>query len=369
MEGIFRNCTIRYAHIAYLFYSYKMSSFERNSTWFYQFSLSVLLGSILFIPVNLLAEEQPAASAPVQTTPPSPPYSDRLAVLEAPHDYLAEKIVRLANYLDRFFGGNRHYQESNDSAVQLDLTRVAGYGGDPKFNLAAKANLRLPATEGRLHLLLETDPEQNTTQPTQDQAAANNKGITPGSKVTASGNLALAGRYENSDENFWHFRTDGGLKFPIPMTPFVRTRASFEKPLNDWRLKGSESVYWFKNLGVGETTRVDLERFISEPILFRASSNATWLKDRKNFDLRQDFSVYHTLDDRTALLYQASVIGITNPQAQVRDYVVLMLYRYRLHKEWIFVEVSPQLHFPRERNYRLSPTLSMRLEILFEGGK
>ena len=86
-------------------------------------------------------------------------------------------------------------------------------------------------------------------------------------------------------------------------------------------------------------------------------------------DLRQDFSVYHTLDDRTALLYQASVIGVTNPQAQVMDYVVLMLYRRRIHKDWIFLELSPQLHFPRERNYRLSPTLSMRLEMLFEGGK
>ena len=347
-----------------------MPSVECNFTWLYRFSLGVLLGSALFIPVNLLAEELSAASAPVQTTPPSAPQPERLAALEKSHDYLAEKIVRLANYLDRFFGGNRHYQESNDSAVQLDLTRVVGYGGDPKFNLAAKANLRLPATEGRLHLLLETDPEQNTTQPTQDQVAANNnKSITPGSKVASSGNLALAGRYENSDENFWHVRTDGGLKFPIPITPFVRTRASFEKPLNEWRLKGSQSLYWFKNLGVGETTQVDLERFISEPMLFRASSNATWLKDRKNFDLRQDFSVYHTLDDRTALLYQASVIGITNPQAQVMDYVVLMLYRRRIHKDWVFLELSPQLHFPRERNYRLSPTLSMRLEMLFEGKK
>jgi hypothetical protein len=228
----------------------------------------------------------------------------------------------------------------------------------------------LPATEGRLHLLLETDPEQNTTQPTQDAAAANNnKSITPGSKVASSGNLALAGRYENSDENFWRVRTDGGLKFPIPITPFVRTRASFEKPLNDWRLKGSQSLYWFKNLGVGETTQADLERFISEPMLFRASSNATWLKDTKNFDLRQDFSLYHTLNDRTALLYQASVLGITNPQAQVMDYVVLMLYRRRIHKDWVFLELSPQLHFPRERNYRLSTALSMRLEMLFEGNK
>ncbi|MEO8342284.1 MAG: hypothetical protein ABI536_00555 [Gallionella sp.] len=366
-----------------------MSSFKHKSIWLLKLSSSVLIGVILCSPLQLLAEGQavsPPAEQPVsQPVPPvltpaessvppleQPVSSPLLKAMEEPHDYLSEKIVRLANSLDHFFGGNRHYQESNDSAVQLDFTRVTGYGGDRKFNLAAKANLRLPATEGRLHLLLETDPEQNTTDTTQDQVATNtnNKGITPGSKVTASGNVALAGRYENAPENFWHFKTDAGLKFPIPIKPFVRSRASFAKPVGDnWRLKAAESVYWFNTLGVGETTQLDLERLISEPMLFRASSNATWLNDKQNFDLRQDFSVYHTLDDRTALLYQASVIGVSNPQYQVMDYVVLILYRYRLHKDWMFLELSPQLHFPRERNYRLSPTLSMRLEVLFEGAK
>lgn len=346
----------------------------------------LLLGMELLFPMQLWAQgttavPQPApqSASPSPPLPPPPaqvvlpaPQSDSLDVIEGPRDYLSEKIVRLADSLDRFFGGNRHYQESNDSVVQLDLTRVAGYGGDRKYNLAARANLRMPATEGRLHLLLETDPEQNTTDPTQYPATPinnNNQRLTPGSQVTTSGNLAVAGRYENAPENFWHFRTDGGLKFPLPIRPFVRSRANFSRPLKEWQLKGSESVYWFSNLGVGETTQMDFERVISEPMLFRASSNATWLNNTQNFDLRQDFYLFHTLDDRTALQYQASVIGASNPQTRVLDYVALVLYRYRLHKDWMFLELSPQLHFPRERNYRLSPTLSMRLEMLFEGSK
>jgi len=60
---------------------------------------------------------------------------------------------------------------------------------------------------------------------------------------------------------------------------------------------------------VGETTQLDLERVFSPQLLFRASSNATWLRNKHNFDLRQDLSVYHTLNDRTALLYQLSAIG------------------------------------------------------------
>jgi hypothetical protein len=35
----------------------------------------------------------------------------------------------------------------------------------------------------------------------------------------------------------------------------------------------------------------------------------------------------------------------------------------------MFLEVSPQLHFPKEQNYRRSPMLSMRLEMLFDETK
>jgi hypothetical protein len=244
--------------------------------------------------------------------------------------------------------------------LQLDLTRTAGFNGDRKFDLAARLNLRLPVTEGRLHLLIETDPEKNiTAEPTPGQTVLRNQVVAPGS-------VGLAARYETAVANVWHFSTDAGLKFPIPVRPFVRTRGSYSAPMGEWRLTATQSMYWFNTLGVGETSELDLERFISEPVLFRATSTATWLNDKQNFDLRQDLSIYHTLNDRTALLYQASVIGVSNPAYAVTDYVVLLLYRYRMHREWLFFELSPQLHFPQVMKYQPSPALSMRLEALFD---
>lgn len=316
------------------------------------------MGIAVLFPLKLLGAEQSA---------PQTQQSDRFDSMEAPRDYLSGKIASFANYIDRFFGGDRHYQESNQSVIQLDLTRVTGYGGDRKFNLPARANVRLPATEGRLHLLVETNPENNITDqpipglivPTQSQTVLRNQ-------VVAPGNVALAARYETSEANVWHLSTDWGLKFPIPPKPFVRTRGSYSAPMGEWRLKAAQSVYWFNTLGAGETTELDLEHFLSEPVLFRATSTATWLNDTQNFDLRQDLSIYHTLNDRTALLYQASAIGVSHPAYAVTDYVVLLLYRYRLNREWLFFELSPQLHFPQVMKYQPSPTLSMRLEMLFD---
>ncbi len=348
------------------------------------FSLWLLSVITLLIPLQLLGAEQAApvtppavpqaeqtipqtpipAVPPAEQTIPQTPIPDHFDVMEAPRNYVSVQIASLASSIDRFFGNDRHYQESNQTVAQLDLNKLVGYGSDHKIDFSARVNLRLPATEGRLHLLLETDPENNiNAEPTPGSTALKNTVVVPKS-------VALAARYGTGENGVWSFNNDIGIKFPIPPKPFVRSRGSYSLPLgSEWRLKAAQSVYWFNTLGAGETSQFDLERIISVQLLFRASSTVTWLNDRQNFDMHQDFSFYSTLSDRTAVLYQASVVGVSNPAYAVTDLVALVLYRYRMHKEWLFFELSPQLHFPKDREYRLSPALNMRLEMLFDDSR
>jgi len=349
----------------------------------------LLLGVSFLFPLKTFAAGQvnvttgqsqtslPASSVlPEQTTQPYPAkLPEQSAQSGLPHefltsfdtqrDYLSGKIVNFANDIDRFFGNDRNYQESNKSVVQLDLARSTGYGGDRKLVLSARANLSLPSTEKRLHLLIESNPDQNTTgEPTTNQ----NTALTDQVNTPQSYGLAL--RYEKVKQELkeYHISADAGLKFRgIKINPFVRARSSYSIPFDQWRLKAAESVYWFNTIGVGETTQVDLEHLISEPVLFRATSNATWLRETQNFDLRQDLSIFQTVNDRTALLYQASAIGVSNPQVQLSEYVAQILYRYRLHRQWVFFELNPQLIFPKVNSFNGSFALSMRLEMLFDG--
>ncbi len=337
----------------------------------------LLLGVCLLFPLKTFATGQvdvtteqsqtslPESSAPPEQTaqPGLPP--EFLTSLDTQRDYLSGKIVNFANDIDRFFGNDRNYQESNKSVVQLDLARSSGYGGDRKLVLSARANLNLPSTEKRLHLLIESNPDQNTTgEPTANE----NTALTDQVNTPQSYGLAL--RYEKVKQELkeFHISADAGLKFQgIKINPFVRARSSYSIPFEQWRLKAAESVYWFNTIGIGETTQVDLEHLISEPVLFRATSNATWLREKQNFDLRQDLSFFQTVSDRTAVLYQASAIGVSNPQVQLSAYVAQILYRYRLHRQWVFFELNPQMIFPKVNSFNGSFALTMRLEMLFDG--
>lgn len=322
-----------------------------------QITSCLFLGIVFLLPLTSFAEEMVGPPAP------SPPPDEHNA-LDRSRDYLSDQFVDFVAGIDRFFGDDRHYQEANDSVVQLDLIRVTGYGGANKPILSGRAKVHLPIAEKKLHLLIETNPDKNATV---DPART----LSPALKQpSTTESYAAALRIEKIASERWHFSADGGMKFAgLHTTPFVRTRASLSMPVNDWRLKVTGALFWFNTVGTGESTQLDMEHPVNIQILFRASSYVSWLRNTKNFDLRQDLSFIHQLDERNALLYQFSVLGVSRPEMHVTDYVVLGLYRYRLHREWMFFEFSPQLHFPEARNYRLSPLLMLRMEFLFDDTK
>ena len=123
----------------------------------------------------------------------NPPPRDEPNVLDAPHDYVAQKFVGMVNGIDRFFGDNRNFQEGNPSSLQVDLTKMAGYGGDGRYVLDGRAKVRLPNTEQRLRFLLESNPDQNPggETPTSQTPVLTN--------ATTPGSYGAALRYENAD--------------------------------------------------------------------------------------------------------------------------------------------------------------------------
>jgi len=280
---------------------------------------------------------------------------------DATRDFASRNFMRLVTGIDRFFGDEREFQESNRSVLQLDLNERLQPDGRRTASLSGRAKLHLPMTEHRLHLLLESDPEQNTSG-----AATPNPPQRIG-QVETPAEYGLALRQETGEEQHWHVSTDWGVKLHTPLEPFARARASITVLLGtDWRMKPAQSLFWFSRSGPGETTQVDFERALAPQTLFRATSSATWLHLPQRFDLRQDFTLYHTLPEARALQYQLSLIGVSAPQSQLQDVALSVLYRRQLNRRWLYFELNPQLHFPHESGYRLEPLLWLRLQVLLD---
>lgn len=286
-----------------------------------------------------------------------------LESMDDTRDYLSEKIVDFSAEIDHFFGDPRYFQEYNKSVVQIYLNHSITEGGNFVTWMDGQAKIDLPAAEKRFHLVLESDPEKKTANETKQDQAVQPKDA----KVPAQ--YAASLRFEKAEENLWHFSADSGANFQFPLDPFVRTRGSFELPLEDWRLKVAETIFWFSTLGLGQTIQFEMSHVLSDPLLFRATTTATCFEAPQLCNVRQDLSFYHTLTNRSALLYQMSVLGDDNPTLHETAYVLLMRYRYKMHREWMYFEVSPQLSFPRTDDFRMNASLLLRLEMLFGATK
>ncbi|MCC6207537.1 MAG: hypothetical protein IT488_05250 [Gammaproteobacteria bacterium] len=303
-----------------------------------------------YIPATVLAEEVPIEIGGDGSI---------FDVLNPAHDFWSDMVADYSGRLDRFFGDDRNFEETNKSMVQLDFTQLIDEGGEHRTTFSGRAKLALPQAQKRLHLLLETDPEDVAT------SAINPEGPVPTSEIASPDSYAAALRYRKEREDRWDFSTDIGIRFRSGLDPYTRLRGSGALPLGFWRFKLTETLFWFRTIGPGETTRLDIERPLPAELLFRSATHATWLNDDRSFTVRQDLSIYQTLDARRALLYMISGLGTTQPVTQMEEYVVLLRYRPRLHHDWLFGEISPQVHYPVETDYHPDLRLVLGLEMLF----
>ena len=254
--------------------------------------------------------------------------------------------------------------------MQIDVSQTMGRNGSPVVALTYKAKFILPNAQKRFHLLLESNPDQNLPGTTLAQQPLP-KEVSLFKEFSTPDSYGAAIRFENKDNNHWRFSADGGIKadggsglIDISIHQFARASVSFATPVKLGQLTLTQSLYTFNTTGPGENSLVELDHHLAEKLLLRSTSSATYLYDKEYFDLHQDFSFYHTLTKDTSFLYQVSANGVSQPSFEVSEYVALFLYRQRLHQDWIFLELNPQLHYPRATNFLLDAQFIVRLEFM-----
>jgi hypothetical protein len=320
--------------------------------------LNLFLGIVMLFPFELQAvvqlEELP------EDLPPKPSFID------IQRYYVAEKIADLAGGIDSFFGNDRNFRETNKSLIQIDATRVIQHGATPNIAPSIKAKLNLPNAQKRFHLVLESNPDQNLPGLTPAQQLQQQRQRSSVFKeVSSPDSYGAAIRFDNSEDSPYRLSADGGLKLDnISIHPFARSSGSYTIPLDWAQLKFTESLFWFNSTGAGENSLFEVDHHYSERTLLRSTSSATFLYENQNFSLHQDFSIFRTLNEDTSLLYQVSANGVSRPLAEVTEYVALMLYRRRIHEDWVFLELNPQLHYPQANDFQVTAQFIVRLEFM-----
>jgi hypothetical protein len=161
-----------------------------------------------------------------------------------------------------------------------------------------------------------------------------------------------------------------GIKMRVPPEPFVMMRFSApSRSLFGLTLKPSQSFYWYGEEGFGEKTTLRADRWFSEKFLVRSVSAMRWSEETDGGEWEQSVIVGHLSHRRSpfgrrahrALATRYSLFGHTRGPGVDRHRVQIM-YRRPLHKTWLYLEVVPQVEFPRSDDW--DPEFSVRLSVI-----
>jgi hypothetical protein len=315
-------------------------------------------------------EKQAAPSLSVQpltgptetsSTVPAAPVSaneDRIFVDEL-HGGISKGFLTSATWLDSFFGDERYEAEVNRSQfkVRFDAFREGSGGMDyqrPNFDL----RLVLPRLRQKTRLIISGDPNEDLDTTTSQLVAPASQG--PARSVTS------ALQFFPLDTKRSNLSIRAGVKFHnMKLELLLGPRYRYLVHYEIWDVRFTQEELWTTDIGWTVRSRFDVERPLPRALFFRTSLEGIWTENVHGYPYALSFLLRHPLDGNRALQYEWVNSFQTRPTDLLTEELFIFRYRQRFWRDWLFLEIAPQVRFPRDRGFEYTPGILFRLEMVF----
>jgi hypothetical protein len=271
-------------------------------------------------------------------------------------------------WFDHFFGDDRAFDEYNQAGG-----RVSGHlywtehdGIDPKFRF--RVRYPLPNLDNRVDAFIgrETRDEYLT------DVGGSSDPTAPLFGVDDEEELLIGLGYHPVRGDVQRFRVSFGVKVDFPPEPYVKARYRYVRPLGRSSLfRWRQTVFWELEEQAGTTTNLDLERRLGDPFLLRWTNTGTISGRTEGVDWWSNLTLFHSLSDRRAFAYTVWASGESQREVPLEEYGLRMVYRQRVHREWLFVDIGPLVSWPKDEageERQLSLGAVIGVEMLFGSG-
>jgi len=295
---------------------------------------------------ELVGDPLAAVSTPELTTVPVDPcdrtgdsYDYDVSWYDSTHAVMNTVFCEPALWFDSFYGSKRIIEEVGGTYVRWrnDFIQVEGQGFSFRTNL--NFSIDLPKISHRVKLTFEGDEDPEL----QD--------VLPGGQAEQDTNT-LGLRFDIKETDRSKFNINVSAK------PRIRARYRYTYPVSEtFLIRFTQEIQNEEGIN-GARTRFDFEKAIQPNKLFRATTEGFVSEEFSGVDWSQAFSLFHRLSQKGSVVYEASAVGITQPETLVTNYRLGLRYRRNIHRDWLFFEFTPDVTFP----IRLSEDRQTELE-------
>ena len=278
-------------------------------------------------------------------------------IVDKAHRSFSKKILKLSDNIDGFFADSKHDDIENRSKLTISLDTYFREGRGPYAIPELNYRLVLPRTEKRLQVFIESEDKDKETEIDESQAKTNPKSKDNDDDLTAG----LRYMIEKSGINL---STDTGVLVNMPVVVFARFTAKKKVTFTNWVLKINEQVKWVNDEGFTSDLDLDFDKRLSKNLVLRMVNNTFWNDEDYIIRFENGPSLFQKINQKMALSYHAHVITFNEPSFVVEQYVLQVTYKQRLYKKWLFMQMTPYINFPRQRNFHRTPGFVLGFEAI-----
>jgi hypothetical protein len=288
------------------------------------------------------------------------------------HHRASEMLLTSAEWLDSFFQTESFSTEVNRTFMRIRMDGFKEEGESADGNVRFKLRLKLPGTERRLGLIIGSDPDavdfsdDSPVDSDRDQFEDN----------TTNGTIGL--EYFGIDTDKINLKFSGGIRYrDSRIVEYGSVRLRYYKPFDDWAVRFTERLRYFTDDGWESRTDVDFERPVGGDLFLRVTPSLEWLEikgkdddiEEIGYDREGGFyyslttSLFHPFSKNGALEYQFNNYFDTQLSGQLMESNLRVRLRHRLWREWLVMEVAPQLAWYEARDFDTVFGILVRFEI------
>lgn len=294
------------------------------------------------------------------------PEDQNLTVLQRVRRSLTVTACASSAWLDGLFGDQIHYDEYHATYGTVTAGGLwSDYDGfDPRLRF--RARLQLPQWDERISAFAGRVGEDDYISDTEGDFDA----LPTRQFGTLEDESVLLGLGYSSPERTGNdFDAGVGVRIDWPLDPYARARYEIVRAFADrYVFSARETVFWQNTEGFGTTTRVNLDRVISDRFLLRWSNLGKYTEETIGLEWYTQLTLFQSVGQKTGLAWQAQVEGATDNEVQLTRHAVRLIMRRQLTPEWLILEARAGVAWPRRYLYEkreASPEVGIAFEMQF----
>ena len=271
------------------------------------------------------------------------------------HETVSKTIGSWSTNIDSFLSGTESSQPS-DSYLDVRFGTVLS-GSDRSGFFDFRTRLKLPNTQDRLRLIIESEPDSLAPESLRGESSQQNGIVNSALKS----NISAAVRYIQEDIGL---DLDAGIKVDFPLDPFLRLRLKQSDVTGSWNWWQNQEAFAYYSKGIGARYGLGLGYATSPTLNFGTDFGVTWLDKEGLFYVRENFIIQHSLNEKNRMAYQLSFLQSGEHSIEPDSFLYNIQYERLLYKDWLIGQVTPQFTHEAEDDYEGAFSLTLSLAIL-----